>query len=327
MIDLNQGLFVISLDFELFWGIRDKVTLDEYGENILGVWEVVPLLLKLFKQYDVYATFATVGAIMAENKQELAQFLPIKKPSYQDQILSPYNQFLEKEIEQSKSEYFFAKKLVDLVLQDGRNEIGTHTFSHYYCLEKGQTIEEFEDDLQASIAISKHREIEPKSFVFPRHQLRKDYIELFPKHGINTYRGTEKAWYHSPARGGEESVLKRAIRYANYYFYLGAHHCSSLSEIEKSKPYNIPASMWLRPYREKWKFLDGLRLARIKNAMTYAAKNNKVYHLWWHPHEMGVNQRENFDFLEKILKHFQFLQSKYGFESKTMLQIAETLDR
>lgn len=324
---MEKGYFVISLDFELFWGIRDKVTLDEYGENILGVWEVIPKLLDIFKKYDVQATFATVGAMFAMDKAELMKFLPIKKPQYTDTNLSPYFDFIEIDIERYNPKYYFGSALVELLKENGAHEIATHTFSHYYCLENGQTIEEFESDLQAALAIAKEKGIDPQSFVFPRHQLRADYIDLFAKYGIKTYRGTEKAWYHSPARGEDESVLKRVFRYANYYFYLGTHHCSKIEKIKQIKPYNIPASMWLRPYRKKWAILDGLRLARIKNAMTYAAKNQKVYHLWWHPHEMGVDQDENFEFLQKILQHYKNLNEKYGFESKTMLKIAETLDK
>jgi hypothetical protein len=33
----DGGAFVISLDFELFWGVRDKRTISGYGPNILGV--------------------------------------------------------------------------------------------------------------------------------------------------------------------------------------------------------------------------------------------------------------------------------------------------
>jgi hypothetical protein len=49
-------------------------------------------------------------------------------------------------------------------------EIGTHTFSHYYCLEPGQQPEQFEDDLKAAIAVSKAKGIDTKSIVFPRNQ-------------------------------------------------------------------------------------------------------------------------------------------------------------
>ena len=37
----KSGKFVISLDFELLWGLREKVTANNYKYNILGVWEVI----------------------------------------------------------------------------------------------------------------------------------------------------------------------------------------------------------------------------------------------------------------------------------------------
>ena len=33
----KQGYFVISLDFELFWGVRDKRTIEAYGKSIRNV--------------------------------------------------------------------------------------------------------------------------------------------------------------------------------------------------------------------------------------------------------------------------------------------------
>ena len=59
--------------------------------------------------------------------------------------------------------------------------------------------------------------------------------------------------------------------------------------------------------------------------MTHAAKNNLMYHLWWHPHNFGVDQDENFKFLEEILKHYQYLNKKYNFESITMSNLANEI--
>ena len=59
--------------------------------------------------------------------------------------------------------------------------------------------------------------------------------------------------------------------------------------------------------------------------MTHAAKQNLVYHLWWHPHNFGINQAENIAFLNRILDHYQLLNKKYGFKSYTMSALAEEL--
>ena len=58
--------------------------------------------------------------------------------------------------------------------------------------------------------------------------------------------------------------------------------------------------------------------------MDYAAKNNEIFHLWWHPHNFGRNQKENFIALRKILSHYAFLNKTYGFKSTTMEGLAST---
>lgn len=55
--------------------------------------------------------------------------------------------------------------------------------------------------------------------------------------------------------------------------------------------------------------------------MTYAAKNNRNYHLWWHPHNFGYSTNENLEMLEELLQHFQKLNKDFGFLSKTMLEM------
>ena len=84
---------------------------------------------------------------------------------------------------------------------------------------------------------------------------------------------------------------------------------------------NIPSSRFLRPYNNKLKFLESLRLNRILDEMTKSAKSGSCYHLWWHPHNFGTNVSENFNFLDKILKHYSHLNEKYNFQSKNMYQI------
>ena len=89
--------------------------------------------------------------------------------------------------------------------------------------------------------------------------------------------------------------------------------------------YNISSSRFLRPYNAKLKFLEPLKLRRIKSAMTHAAKHNKVYHLWWHPHNFGVHTEENFRTLEKIFKTYKKLNKMYGFKSETMTGLTEKI--
>ncbi len=88
---MAQGAFVISLDFELFWGMRDKRTIEGYGANILGVRQALPRMLDAFDAHGVKATFATVGLLFFDRKDDLMRSLPELKPGYTTRDLSPYN--------------------------------------------------------------------------------------------------------------------------------------------------------------------------------------------------------------------------------------------
>ncbi len=297
-----SGKFVISLDFELLWGVRDHATAETYGTHLLGVWQAMPGMLKLFDAYGVNATFATVGMLFASSKEELKSFIPEDKPAYANPNLSPYNGHLDlmKDTE-AEDPYHYASELIALIRNYPKQEISTHTFSHYYCLEEGQDLDDFRADMEAAIKIARYRDIELKSLVFPRNQFNSNYLQVCAELGIDSYRGNEDVWFHQAVNGQGENLWRRAFRLADAYVNISGHRCHDLSEIAKEYPYNIPSSRFLRPYSPKLKLLEGLRLRRILRSMEFAAKHGKLFHLWWHPHNFGTNQAENLEFLEKIL--------------------------
>lgn len=322
---MANGKLVISLDFEIYWGVRDAVKLEDYKEHLLGVHAVIPQLLDMFNQYKISATFATVGFLFFDSKEELLNNLPLSKPRYRNSFLSPYTGHLKTVGENERSDpYHFAPKLIQLILENGQ-EISSHTFSHYYCLEKGQTIENFKDDLLAAKKIAAKKNIELKSFVFPRNQYHQEYLQICKELGFTSYRGNERSWLFSSKTQGAGTFFRRPFRLLDAYINLSGHNCYSFKDIQKEEPFNIPSSRFLRPYTQKLAAFEKMRLKRIKTSMEYAAKNGLLYHLWWHPHNFGINISENFSFLEQILIHFQKLNEQYQFESVSMEQLSTEL--
>jgi peptidoglycan/xylan/chitin deacetylase (PgdA/CDA1 family) len=322
----DHGKFVISLDFELQWGVRDIDGAEQYQKNIIGVHTAFPLLLQIFEEYNIKATFAIVGFLFAENKSELLDLLPASLPDYENKNLSPYNGYFSTVGNNyNEDPLHFAPHLIEMLKKSSTHEIGTHTFSHYYCLEKGQTLESFEDDLISAKRSSQKYNINNTSLVFPRNQFNKDYIKVCEKHGIICYRGNEHSWLYAAQNKKSESKVRRAVRLLDAFFKISGHNCYSDSYLKSNFPINIPASRFLRPYSKALSFLDGLKLNRIKNDMSYAAKNNLTYHLWWHPHNFGINQDDNFLFLENVLKHYRTLNNQYGFQSITMSNLAKQI--
>jgi len=324
---MTNGKFVISLDFELQWGVRDKKSINhQYSKNIVGVHTVIPRLLSTFKKFEINGTFSTVGFLFFESKEQLLANIPANTPAYVDQNLSPYTGHFDLVGANYKEDlYHFAPQLLAEIKKYPEQEIGSHTYSHYYCLENGQTIEQFRDDLNLAIKIAENNKVKITSLVFPRNQFNEEYLKVCTDFNITCYRGNEHSWIYEAKKGEEDSSSRRILRLLDTYINISGHNCYSSEFLKSQFPINLPSSRFLRPYSNKLKIFEKLRLYRIKSGMTYAAKNNLLYHLWWHPHNFGVNQDENFQFLEKILEHYSFLQKKYKFESITMSNLAHEL--
>ena len=320
---MRHGHFVISLDFELNWGVRDKKSIAEYGENIKGVHQVIPRLLKTFKQFKTQATFSIVGFLFFKTKIELLEHIPNKTPQYIFKNYSPYNGHFDlvgKDFHEDL--YHFAPQLISEIKNDYLHEIGTHTFSHYYCLEEGQNIGEFESDMRSAIELAGKNDITITSLIFPRNQYNNDYIKVCGALGITCYRGNEHSWLYKAKNNKQESKIRRAFRLLDAYVNISGHNCYNDAYLKSKFPVDIPASRFLRPFSNRLKIADKLKLHRIKTGMTHAAINNLTYHLWWHPHNFGINQNENFAFLEKVLVHYNNLNIKYNFQSITMSNLA-----
>jgi hypothetical protein len=61
--------------------------------------------------------------------------------------------------------------------------------------------------------------------------------------------------------------------------------------------------------------------------MDAAAKNNKTFHLWWHPHNFGVHLDENMGVLTRIAEYYANLNRETGWQSLTMAEVGENVVR
>ena len=321
---MKNGKFVISLDFELHWGFFDNRTLEDCRSQLLNINTVIDKLLQMSKEYNTSITFATVGMLFAKDKETVLDYVPKLKPNYTNKALDSYE--LLRGIEQKDQMIYFAQELVKNIENDPLHEVGTHTFCHYYCHEKGQNIQDFKADIESAIAIAKALNIETKSIVFPRNQVQQDYLKVCEDLGIETYRGNCWFNFNNDAR---KLILKEygliLLRVIDSYFNISGSNSFKLKDhnTKDAKLINIPASRFLRPYNSRLKFIESLKVRRIKKAMTKAAKRNEVYHLWWHPHNFANNIEENFKNYSSILKHYKKLNVKYNFESITMQKLGE----
>ncbi|MDT0677470.1 polysaccharide deacetylase family protein [Autumnicola musiva] len=315
----NHGHLVISLDFELLWGVFDVVNYKQKRNYFENTHLVIPKILEEFKSYEVNATWAVVGMLFNRNWNEWEQNIPERIPGYLKKELSPYKfgEAIKFEGEESQC---FASELINWINNTPGQEIGSHTYSHYYCTEKGQTVEDFRADLEKAVNVAKEHNYILESLVFPRNQINKAYLQVCSDCGIKTVRSNPDSWYwKNPA---SESLLNKIFRTGDAYNPLAPRKSYSITELQKEPgmPLLQKASRFLRPV-ENNSYLHNLKINRIKAEMSAAAKNKEVYHLWWHPHNFGERPEESMKDLNEILIHYQKCKQKYDFKSVNMKEL------
>jgi len=321
-----NGQFVISLDFEKYWGIFDSPTSKNYDQNLNSVDEVVDQLLVICDKYKVKLTFATVGFLFNKTKQDFVINTPTELPSYTNKFHSPYSKIGDIGDNELNDKRHYANYMLKKILDNGNHEIGTHTYCHYYCLEEGQTVSQFDADLKMALKVGTDLGVNIKSIVFPRNQVNKHYLEACCENGITSYRGHENNEIYKPKPYKESKrKLDRILRLLDAYINITGNHIYDLNELKSDKIVNIPSSYFLRPYNDRFSFVENLKINRVKKGMKRAAKQNKLYHLWFHPHNFGNEIEKNFQNFEKILKYFAEMNSKYNFESTTMTQLSSKI--
>ncbi len=381
-----NGIFTISLDFELHWGGFEKWPLDlsrqlavgsgqeavssrqsavrtseewgvdrgdlaglkshisnltslssssffqparNYNEYFLNTRRVIPELLRLFATHDVHVTWATVGLLMHASKAEAVANFPALQPTYKTHALSAYRYIQDQGTgaDESEDPFHFADALVRQIITTPHQELGSHTFAHFYCNEAGQTVDQFHADLTSAQRAASRYNKQLVSLVFPRNQFNDAYLRACHDAGIRSVRSNPVDWFWKIDSTLAESKWKRLNRGLDAYFPVGSHNAYRLSDIpvREGFPICLPASRLLRPYRPAEFFLNALKIKRIQSEMTRAARLGEVYHLWWHPHNFGRHPVQSLRGLTHILEHYQQLRVAYGMESLTMGEIANRL--
>ena len=310
--------FVISLDFELFWGAADVRTVANYRNFIEGEWIAIPRMLALFQRYRIRATWATVGMLMCRNFRQWQSIHPVVLPGYRRQQMSSYNLG---DIAREHQQLFFARPLVELILATEGQELGTHTYSHFYCDEPGAMPEQFAADLECARLVAADLGVTLQSIVFPRNQVNREFLAALAPAGLGVYRGNPKHWLYREGHAVPCGVVGRTVRYADAWVPISG---SQPAQLECAGGLvNVPASFFLRPWSRRLAGLEAIRLRRLKGAMTAAAQSGGICHLWWHPQNFGVNMEQNIAVLESLLQHYQILRDNFGMASRTMKEAAD----
>src|SRR3546814_17510931 len=86
--------------------------------------------------------------------------------------------------------------MVRRILQCPDQEIATHSYSHYYCLEPGQTDDQFRAALRAATAQLREWNIDCRSIVFPRNPYDRSEERRVGQECCSTGRSRWKTYHY-----------------------------------------------------------------------------------------------------------------------------------
>ena len=312
---VRRGALVVSLDFELTWGVRHagrRVDAD-------GARRAVDALLSVFVSEGIAATWATVGFLFAADRAEREHFAPRLRPSYHDGALSPYAHPTGPD--ETRDPSHFALSLLREVQRTPGQEVGSHTHSHFFTRAPGQQRDQFAADLDSARRIATQAGFDVRALVFPKNQVNEAYLDLLPAYGFTSYRGAQRGWRH---RG--DALPQRAARLWQSHAGRAGEFTAPWSAVCRPAPsaaVNVPGTAFLRPASPSTPLLNGARVRRLRAGLRDAARRGRVLHLWWHPHNFAAHLAENLAALGAVLRTVHELRDAGRLDSLTMTEAAE----
>lgn len=312
---MKQGKFIISLDFELFWGFGgfDRQFLNGYKGNVKNALKALDEILRICGEYGVKVTVAYVGAMNLSSRKEFLE--NYSSPSFANETLSSHS-LLSNYKDIIEDSLLFCKDKIEELKKNPLVELASHTFSHYYCLEDGQTAEEFSRDLDYGYKLNGKM----NSIIFPRNQVSEQYLKNCKEYGFTHYRGFIDDWLWKPEASSSRYSIKGMLRLLDSYMPITGYRTYK-HPIHGGRIVNVPSSIFYRPYNNKLAFLEPLKVRRVTSAMKVAAKRGECFHLWWHPHNFGANMEDSLKQLITICETYKKLNSQYGYTSVFMKEV------
>jgi peptidoglycan/xylan/chitin deacetylase (PgdA/CDA1 family) len=318
-VELERGVFTLSLDFELIWGTLDLYGTEGFGRACRAEREVViDRLLGLLAEYEIPATWFVLGHLMLDRCD--GKHRDIVRPNH---AWHPSDWF-EHDPGGSEADApnFLGRSLVEKILAcPVEQEIGCHSFSHVIFGDVGCSRETAESELAACVRTAKALGIEMRSFAFPRNSV--GHLDVLEKFGFTAYRGRHPEW------GGWRYLPRAAQRAANLFTVFAASSPPVvLPEPTRNGLWNVPGSMIFFPAHGIRRYLPrSMRAKRAIKGIDAARSQRRVFHLWFHPTNLADQIDEMFDGLREIFAYVREQQRAGSLNVETVGGLAMEASR
>jgi peptidoglycan/xylan/chitin deacetylase (PgdA/CDA1 family) len=316
---MEKGVFVLSLDTELAWGCCfDKKKIERNNRYYIETRGNIRALLNLLEKYEISATWCVVGHLF------LSSCTPVNGIAHPE-IVRPHYSWLNQDwlagdpcsdIDAAPS--WYGQDIIESI-QNCRipQEIACHTFSHIIVGDPGCHQECLDSELKVCRDLAEKSNITLKSFSFPRN--KENYIASLADNGFIAYRGRERQWYFRYPK----IVQKLAYALDNLLFCLPP----PVDRPRKGYCWNIRGS-WFYGHSDGMARLlpVSCRVLKINNGIKRAARENAVFHLWFHPFNLASNPRGLLAGLERVFSYVKRMKDKGEIENLTMGALAEKME-
>lgn len=297
-----MGSIVVSVDAELGWGYHDYDS--PPVRRVEGARRGWARLVDLFDRYEVPATWAVVGHLLLEDCDG----------EHPDHPAADGWFARERDAWRSRPDLRFARGLVDDVLEAAvEHDVGCHSFSHveFGAPETGRELARSE--IRASLDAARERDLQMRSFVFPRNSV--GHREVIADASFTCYRG------RSPIRPvGRLRPVRKLSRAAFGHGYLVE------PQVDEYGLVNVPRSLYLfgieGPLRALAEPFVGDPIVRqVRQGVEQAASDDGLFHVSLHPNDLTGERKIRR--MESVLSTIDRWRSESTLDVETMRDVAD----
>ncbi len=251
----DGGVFVISLDFELLWGVRDKRTSPTMAPiSSASAAPSRPCSICSTSGRSP-ATWATVGFLFCADKDELIESLPAQRPAYRDRRLSPYDDLdhARPRRRQRSLSITGCRCCADRGAAGATRSARTR-FRISIAWRRGAIPPAFRADLAAAQPAAARRGIRLTSIVFPRNQMRRSICGFAARWGFRPFVATSRPGFIRAPATASKGRCGRGSPRRQLSADRGRRRCAS--PVMTEGLVDIASSRFLRP--------AGVRFERLR---------------------------------------------------------------
>lgn len=313
----DKGIFTISIDLELAWGICDKQITKSIRDTLGLERQIIRRILELFAQYDIRVTWAIVGHLLLSK-------CDWKTGLVHPEIIRPNSNnkrdWFFQHPKEPNDPLWYGRDIIEWIkTATPKQEIGSHSFCHILYHETMTNRDTVKSDIKMAKKLHEASGLPFETFVFPRNIV--SCKELLAEAGIRVYRGESRRWYNSvPSHS-----LQRLLNFIHILFAVSPVTVRAL--VDETGMVNIPDSMLLIGRNGLRGLVSSRNLIKMGQAgLNRAVKKREIFHLWLHPFNFVYKTGQQFYVLESILRQAQCLRLNGQLEILSMRDIMERVE-